>query len=150
MNTKIELSFPELVGARMRAIRECFGISQAEVAEALGTDEPMISRYEAGNRMPSYAHLIQFGLGFMATPNWLLLGYADDLPPVIRTAMEREVPHLIRKRPPLLPALRGRDPKSNPGTQNTAEWTSLLADDFEAKRLRKRRSPVAVNETGGK
>lgn len=95
------LTFSQAIGARMRAIRELFGVSQAEIAEALNVDEALIARYEAGEGPPPpYAHLLPLSIGFAASPNWLLLGWTDDLPPIIRAAVTRHVPHLVNARPP--------------------------------------------------
>jgi transcriptional regulator with XRE-family HTH domain len=121
MQEKPDLRFAQRVGARMRIVREFFGASQAEVAQALGTDQPMIQRYESGVRLPPYSHLLQFGQGFMASPNFLLLGWTDDLPPVVREAVERDASHLVTPRPGRFLALRGPSEGPNPGKSGTPE-----------------------------
>jgi transcriptional regulator with XRE-family HTH domain len=42
-------------GARLRQLREAAGLTQAQLAEAVGLFQPNVARYEAGERMPSYA-----------------------------------------------------------------------------------------------
>lgn len=51
----LRASLPE--PAHRRALREKAGLSQAEVAEALGVSRPAVVRWERGERMPRRQHL---------------------------------------------------------------------------------------------
>jgi DNA-binding transcriptional regulator YiaG len=41
-----------LTSGRLRELREAHGLSQRELAQALGVDETAVSRWELGNRVP--------------------------------------------------------------------------------------------------
>ncbi|PRH82614.1 helix-turn-helix transcriptional regulator [Arenimonas caeni] len=51
------------MGAHLKKAREALGLTQAEVAKAIGRDQPAISRYERGARpdlaiVPAYAKIL--------------------------------------------------------------------------------------------
>lgn len=51
------------MGAHLKKAREGLGLTQAEVAKAIGRDQPAVSRYERGSRpdlaiIPAYARIL--------------------------------------------------------------------------------------------
>lgn len=71
---------PEAIGARLRLVREAFGLKPAEMADALGIERTYWSRFEKGRRPindeTGYALVERFNLTF----DFLLLGKMDKLP----------------------------------------------------------------------
>lgn len=53
------------LGNRVKYLREKFGMSQVELANSIGKDQPSINRLEKGNINPSYIYLLEIcnGLG---------------------------------------------------------------------------------------
>jgi len=47
------------LGSKFRLAREARGISQTELANRLGKDQPSINRLEQGNVNPSYMYLLE-------------------------------------------------------------------------------------------
>lgn len=61
-------------GQRLRELRDKRGLSQPELAEAIGTDWTQISRYERDINFPTAERLYALALALHTTPNGLLLG----------------------------------------------------------------------------
>jgi len=51
---------PKKLAVKLRDVRARLGLTQQEVADALGTDASSISRYERGIREPSLLELLAF------------------------------------------------------------------------------------------
>jgi len=72
--------YPDRIGARLRLIREAFGLKPAEMADLLGIERTYWSRFENGHRAPSdevsYLLTERFGI----TLDYLFLGKMDKLP----------------------------------------------------------------------
>jgi transcriptional regulator with XRE-family HTH domain len=51
---------PKKLAGKLRDVRARLGITQQQVADALGTDASSISRYERGIREPSLLELLAF------------------------------------------------------------------------------------------
>ena len=66
----IELGNPEF-GARLAKLRKAAGLSQAELAERLGVTQPLISRYEKGERRMFDDLLALTATALGVTPNEL-------------------------------------------------------------------------------
>jgi transcriptional regulator with XRE-family HTH domain len=66
----IELGNPEF-GARLAKLRKAAGLSQAELAERLGVTQPLISRYEKGERRMFEDLLALTATALGVTPNEL-------------------------------------------------------------------------------
>lgn len=47
------------LGDKFRTIRESKGISQSELANRIGKDQPSINRLEQGNINPSYIYMLE-------------------------------------------------------------------------------------------
>jgi len=48
------------IGGRLRAIRRAYGLTQADVATALGVDQSLWSKWERGQRAPDLLRLMEF------------------------------------------------------------------------------------------
>lgn len=85
-----------VVGARIKALRKSSTMSQADLAELIGCDAPLIGRYERGINLPSIEQLIRIATVFDVAPGELLPGGQD----VLRTriiALRQELSEKIIK-----------------------------------------------------
>lgn len=62
----------EIVGTKLRMIREMKGLSQADVAKMLGTTPSLIANYESGRREPTIKNLIKLVKLLNISSDWLL------------------------------------------------------------------------------
>lgn len=69
----------DVVGSRIRTLRKAAKLSQAELAELIGTDPPLIGRYERGITMPSIEQLIKLSTALKVSPGELLPSQEDEL-----------------------------------------------------------------------
>ncbi len=60
------------LGANIRKLRQAKGLTQVQMAEALGVVQQLITRYEQGVAYPSIQKLIEIGKILGVTPNQLL------------------------------------------------------------------------------
>lgn len=71
--------YPDRIGARMRLIREAYGLKPAEIADMLGIERTYWSRFEGGRRPindeVAYLLVDRFGV----TLDFLMLGRWDTL-----------------------------------------------------------------------
>jgi transcriptional regulator with XRE-family HTH domain len=105
-----------VVAIRLRDLRRRRGLTQEELADRAGVEQPQISAWEGGRRTPTLENVRKLARGFDMTHEDLAreLGYiegADDpdrppapLPPVILAAWR----DLERKHPELIPQLADR------------------------------------------
>lgn len=63
---------PPSIGARVREAREDAGLSQVALAEALGRDQPYISRLEAGEHQPQSHTIRALARALDVSADWLL------------------------------------------------------------------------------
>ena len=69
----------KIIGIRVKQLREKTGLSQAELAKALGVvSRSVIARYETGACFPSYTVLIKIADYFKVSTDYLL-GRTDNL-----------------------------------------------------------------------
>lgn len=71
----LELSDEELrkdFGARIRIMRKSLGLTQAELAQKIGTSKQVITNYELGIREPPFRNLIGLSRVLNVTTDWLL------------------------------------------------------------------------------
>lgn len=61
-------------GERLRALREKRGLTQQDLAKALGTEWTQISRYERDVNYPTADRVVSLARALRTTPNKLLLG----------------------------------------------------------------------------
>jgi transcriptional regulator with XRE-family HTH domain len=68
------------IGTRLKELREAFGLSQDEVASALGWDgkRARISNYENDKRRPSAEDIEKFAKVFKTSPSYLQFGEVKD------------------------------------------------------------------------
>ena len=62
----------EILGQRIRTLREDSGLSQEKFAEKCGFDRTYISLLERGKRNPSYTNLLKVAKGFEISISELL------------------------------------------------------------------------------
>lgn len=67
------------IGEKIKAHRKVTGLSQAELAELIGCEAPLISRYERGVTLPSIEQLIRLATVFNVIPGELLPDGQDEL-----------------------------------------------------------------------
>ncbi|AVB12218.1 MULTISPECIES: helix-turn-helix domain-containing protein [Pseudomonas syringae group] len=68
-----------VVGAKIKALRKSTTLSQADLAEMIGCDAPLVSRYERGSTLPGIEQLIRIATVFNVAPGELLPGGQDVL-----------------------------------------------------------------------
>lgn len=66
-------------GDRLRALREIAGLTQEELAAAIGSSEPQVFRYEKNKNEPGADVLIRMAQFFHVSTDYLL-GLTDELP----------------------------------------------------------------------
>jgi len=71
----VEISREELLvlGTRIKTERELKGLSQTELANIIGKDQPSLNRVEKGRVNPSYLFLLEIAKG-LNLPLWELIG----------------------------------------------------------------------------
>lgn len=90
-------------GDQLRAAREAAGLSQSQVAEAVGISGNTISYYETGSREPGPGNrdkLVQFFEGLGMTPDDEEKAFSVDEPPKIRKGAARTKPAPLRRPSP--------------------------------------------------
>lgn len=68
---------PRTFGTRLRACRERAGLSQEQVAEAIGVHLMTVSRYERGRQDPSTRVLVALSALFDVSIDWLLREHGE-------------------------------------------------------------------------
>lgn len=97
----------KLTGERIKFRRNQLGLSQDELANALGKSQNQIYLYEKGKALPSVEGLILLARHLQTTPDWLLGMDDESLSPI-----EQEAVNILRRqkneerRQALLNALR--------------------------------------------
>lgn len=66
-----------MLGNKIKERRELLGISQTDLAEALGTSQNQVSRYERGASDPTSEMLLKLASALGTSPNWLT-GFGED------------------------------------------------------------------------
>ena len=77
-------------GAGLIAMRQARGVTQGDLAKAIGTSQRMISYYEAGGGNPPLETVIAIANALKATPDQLL-GFAEPDAPTVETAEDRRL-----------------------------------------------------------
>lgn len=80
-----------LFGDRLRELRTERGLSQDDLAQAMGYTKTAISQYELGKRVPSYPTLTKMAAYFGVTTDWLL-GRTDRRRSVLHGSEEEAAP----------------------------------------------------------
>ncbi len=68
-----------VIGAKIKGLRKSTTMSQADLAELIGCDAPLVSRYERGTTLPGIEQLIRIATVFNVAPGELLPGGQDQL-----------------------------------------------------------------------
>lgn len=87
-------SLRTVIGAKIKALRKSQSISQADLAELIGSDSPLISRYERGISLPGIDQLIRIAAVFRVAPGELLPG-GQDAERAHLMALRNEISDLI-------------------------------------------------------
>jgi transcriptional regulator with XRE-family HTH domain len=89
-----DIGNPDL-GARLAKLRKASGLSQLQLAEKLGVTQPLISRYEKGDRRMYDDLIIETARALGVTPNDLL-GVAPSKPiaPELQSVSRRMIKYL--------------------------------------------------------
>ena len=74
MTKAVSQTEPNQVGARIVSSREKAGLSQADLARALGAAASSVWRYETGQTMPSSPVAVQIADAVGVNTHWLLTG----------------------------------------------------------------------------
>jgi transcriptional regulator with XRE-family HTH domain len=103
-------AFDRQLGVRLREARLTLGVTQAELAQALGTSDVSVARYELGERslpvalLPRIARLLRIPIAHLlpseGEPTPLVEPSAVAIPPPVATLVRLLVEH-----PELLPPL---------------------------------------------
>ncbi|WP_054096693.1 helix-turn-helix domain-containing protein [Pseudomonas syringae group genomosp. 3] len=68
-----------VIGTKIKALRKSSTLSQADLAELIGCEAPLIGRYERGTTLPGIEQLIRIATVFNVAPGELLPGGQDVL-----------------------------------------------------------------------
>ncbi|HUO47158.1 MAG TPA: helix-turn-helix transcriptional regulator [Acidimicrobiia bacterium] len=89
---------PTLAAGIIRSVRQRADLTQAELAEAAGVTQQVVSAYETGRREPTLPALLRlvraagldlrFRLTELDGQDEALAAYMDSLPPQLRTALD--------------------------------------------------------------
>lgn len=90
-----------MLGARIAALRRHKGMSQEQLAKALGVSPSAVGMYEQGRREPSAAMLVAMAAHFGVSTDYLLTGKASpQSQTLIRELLQ---PHFSRRSSDLSP-----------------------------------------------
>ena len=84
-------NFPQ----RFRELRKARGMSQAELAEAVGVHFTQVSRYERGDSRPNSATVTRLARALDTTVDYLMNGSADEI--AADAGLERELIARLRQ-----------------------------------------------------
>lgn len=85
----LHLRDPANIGGRIKHMREKRGMTQPELAEAIGIKQPSMSDIESGkSKSPSAINLLKIAHALDANPWWLVTGEGD--PAALASAQQRE------------------------------------------------------------
>jgi len=119
-----------LLGERLRRIRERFGLTQVAAATKLGVTNAVLSNYERGIREPDFEFLSEFARVFNVTTDYLL-GRTDD--PNSYDAHKDEA---------------NEDPPDSNETDDTAKIAAIARSLRTARRNARMSQPELARATG--
>ena len=89
-----DIGNPEL-GGRVSQLRKAAGLSQLQLAEKLGVTQPLISRYEKGDRRMYDDLIIEMAKALKVTPNDLLgVSPSKPIAPDVQSISRRMIKYL--------------------------------------------------------
>lgn len=83
-----------VIGGKIKALRKSQNMSQADLADLIGCDSPLISRYERGINLPGIDQLIRIAEVFQVAPGELLPG-GQDVERAHVMALKSEIAELV-------------------------------------------------------
>lgn len=86
----------DVIGSRIRLLRKAANLSQAELADLIGTDPPLIGRYERGVTMPSIEQLIRLSTALKVSPAEILPSHEDEIREKL-ISLRREISDMIMR-----------------------------------------------------
>jgi transcriptional regulator with XRE-family HTH domain len=87
---------PELLGARVRALREAMDLSLRDLAERCGVSAPMLSQVERGETSPTLQVATRIAAGLELRLSQLLRLDEDGAVTVVRKAQRRQGPSRVK------------------------------------------------------
>ena len=94
----LHLTDPANIGGRIKHMREQRGMTQPELAEAIGIKQPSMSDIESGkSKSPSAINLLKIAHALDANPWWLATGEGE--PTALASAQQREWAELFASLP---------------------------------------------------
>ena len=87
---------PELLGARVRALREALDLSLRDLAERCGVSAPMLSQVERGETSPTLQVATRIAAGLELRLSQLLRLDEDGAVTVVRKAQRRQGPSRVK------------------------------------------------------
>src|ERR1700722_19078376 len=90
--TEHTVTSPELLGARVRALREAMDLSLRDLAERCGVSAPMLSQVERGETSPTLQVATRIAAGLELRLSQLLRLDEDGAVTVVRKAQRRQGP----------------------------------------------------------
>jgi transcriptional regulator with XRE-family HTH domain len=90
------LTSPEVLGARVRALREAMDLSLRELAERCGVSAPMLSQVERGETSPTLQVATRIAAGLELRLSQLLRLDEDGAVTVVRRAQRRKGPSRVK------------------------------------------------------
>jgi transcriptional regulator with XRE-family HTH domain len=90
------LTSPEVLGARVRALREAMDLSLRELAERCGVSAPMLSQVERGETSPTLQVATRIAAGLELRLSQLLRLDEDGAVTVVRRAQRRKGPSSVK------------------------------------------------------
>ncbi|WPP02556.1 helix-turn-helix transcriptional regulator (plasmid) [Pseudomonas sp. HR96] len=83
-----------VIGGKIKTLRKSQNMSQADLADLIGCDSPLISRYERGINLPGIDQLIRIAEVFQIAPGELLPG-GQDVERAHLMALRAEIAELV-------------------------------------------------------
>lgn len=74
-------SIDQALGETLRSVRRQAGLSQAAAAEALGTSQPAVSRWENGTQPPTYSEVVCASVLYQSSPTQLYTREVENAVP---------------------------------------------------------------------
>jgi XRE family transcriptional regulator, regulator of sulfur utilization len=94
--TEQTVTSPELLGARVRALREAMGLSLRDLAERCGVSAPMLSQVERGETSPTLQVATRIAAGLELRLSQLLRLDEDGAVTVVRKTQRRKGPSRVK------------------------------------------------------
>lgn len=94
-----EIRLMRSVGLRLRALREASDFSQDALADAVGTSQSALQKWEIGSRWPDIVVLLAICVRCGGDFNWIYQGKYEQLPGDLVGRMAHKRPETFRSTP---------------------------------------------------